>query len=258
MLGTQGVEASLTKTNHIMEVQATVGIGELTSPAAVPRSAAPPPPGRCAPLARRRPAWRAAPVSPHRTLNPPSATLCPLCLPLPPATAEAARRTIMEEIKATMEAHGMTIDNRHTMLLADCMTYKVRRLGGVGSWMCGVRAVADAGGSACLAPLPSPTSPHTTRPRRLPAHPQGEVLGITRFGIAKMKDSVLMLASFEKTTDHLFDAALHGRCDDINGVSESIIMGIPMPTGTGLFKVMQRAEVAPAALKHRPPPLLAF
>ena len=46
---------------------------------------------------------------------------------------------------------------------------------------------------------------------------QGEVLGITRFGIAKMKDSVLMLASFEKTTDHLFDAALHGRVDDING-----------------------------------------
>ena len=43
------------------------------------------------------------------------------------------------------------------------------------------------------------------------------MLGITRFGIAKMKDSVLMLASFEKTTDHLFDAALHGRCDDING-----------------------------------------
>ena len=46
---------------------------------------------------------------------------------------------------------------------------------------------------------------------------QGEVLGITRFGIAKMKDSVLMLASFEKTTDHLFDAALHGRTDEITG-----------------------------------------
>ncbi len=58
---------------------------------------------------------------------------------------------------------------------------------------------------------------------------QGDVLGITRFGIAKMKDSVLNLASFEKTTDHLFDAALHGRVDDITGVSESIIMGIPMP-----------------------------
>lgn len=39
---------------------------------------------------------------------------------------------------------------------------------------------------------------------------KGEVLGITRFGIAKMKESVFMLASFEKTTDHLFDAAQAG------------------------------------------------
>jgi DNA-directed RNA polymerase III subunit RPC1 len=69
---------------------------------------------------------------------------------------------------------------------------------------------------------------------------QGEVLGITRFGIAKMKDSVLMLASFEKTTDHLFDAAIHGRTDNIEGVSECIIMGIPMPIGTGLFKIRQK------------------
>jgi DNA-directed RNA polymerase III subunit RPC1 len=65
------------------------------------------------------------------------------------------------------------------------------------------------------------------------------VLGITRFGIAKMKDSVLHTASFEKTADHLFDAAIHGRIDDVVGVSESIIMGIPMPTGTGLFKILQ-------------------
>ncbi|KAL0058555.1 DNA-directed RNA polymerase III subunit C1 (rpo31) [Marasmius tenuissimus] len=54
---------------------------------------------------------------------------------------------------------------------------------------------------------------------------KGEVLGITRFGVAKMKDSVLMLASFEKTTDHLFDAAAFGKTDGIDGVSESIIMG---------------------------------
>ena len=53
------------------------------------------------------------------------------------------------------------------------------------------------------------------------------MLGITRFGVAKMKDSVLMLASFEKTTDHLFDASAFGKKDDITGVSESIIMGNP-------------------------------
>ncbi|KAJ7929053.1 hypothetical protein B0H13DRAFT_1965408 [Mycena leptocephala] len=56
---------------------------------------------------------------------------------------------------------------------------------------------------------------------------KGEVLGITRFGVAKMKDSVLMLASFEKTTDHLFDASAYGKNDNIAGVSESIIMGNP-------------------------------
>ena len=37
---------------------------------------------------------------------------------------EAARTTIMREIKYTMGQHGMAIDDRHTMLLADCMTFK--------------------------------------------------------------------------------------------------------------------------------------
>ena len=63
---------------------------------------------------------------------------------------------------------------------------------------------------------------------------KGEVLGITRFGISKIRESVFMLASFEKTTDHLFDAAVHGRTDAIVGVSECIIMGMQVPVGTGL------------------------
>lgn len=62
---------------------------------------------------------------------------------------------------------------------------------------------------------------------------KGEVLGITRFGVSKMRESVLMLASFEKTTDHLFDAAVHGRTDAIVGVSECIVMGMNVRVGTG-------------------------
>jgi len=69
---------------------------------------------------------------------------------------------------------------------------------------------------------------------------QGEVLAVTRVGIAKMKESVLMLASFEKTADHLFNGAVNGREDKIEGVSECIIMGIPMEIGTGMLKVKQR------------------
>lgn len=41
------------------------------------------------------------------------------------------------------------------------------------------------------------------------------------------------------------------------GVSESIIMGIPMPTGTGLFKVHQRAEERMLP-EPQPLPLLAY
>ncbi|CDS14109.1 Putative DNA-directed RNA polymerase [Lichtheimia ramosa] len=71
---------------------------------------------------------------------------------------------------------------------------------------------------------------------------KGEVLGITRFGIAKMRDSVLSVASFEKTADHLFEAALYSKKDAIVGVSEQIIMGIPISIGTGLFKLLQKSK----------------
>ena len=73
---------------------------------------------------------------------------------------------------------------------------------------------------------------------------RGQILGITRFGIAKMKESVLMLASFEKTADHLFDAAAHARKDGVDGVSECIIMGTPIPLGTGMFKLLSEWEHA--------------
>ncbi|GAB0091474.1 DNA-directed RNA polymerase [Sergentomyia squamirostris] len=71
---------------------------------------------------------------------------------------------------------------------------------------------------------------------------RGEVLGITRHGLAKMRESVFNLASFEKTADHLFDAAYYGQVDSIDGVSERIILGMPAGIGTGIFKLLHRNE----------------
>ncbi|KAI1462728.1 beta and beta-prime subunits of DNA dependent RNA-polymerase [Annulohypoxylon moriforme] len=68
---------------------------------------------------------------------------------------------------------------------------------------------------------------------------KGEILGITRFGLSKMRDSVLQLASFEKTADHLFDAAAGMKADRIEGVSEKIIMGQTMTVGTGAFQMVR-------------------
>ena len=103
---------------------------------------------------------------------------------------EAARKTIINEIKYTLKEHGIYVDPRHIALVADVMTFK------------------------------------------------GQILGITRFGVSKMRDSTLMLASFEKTTDHLFDAAFRGSYDPIQGVSERIIMGKPVALGTGLCSLL--------------------
>ena len=72
---------------------------------------------------------------------------------------------------------------------------------------------------------------------------RGEVLGITRFGLSKMRDSVLQLASFEKTPDHLFEAAWHAKKDKVEGVSECIIMGQSMSQGTGAFQVVKRLKL---------------
>lgn len=81
-----------------------------------------------------------------------------------------------------------------------------------------------------------------------------QILGITRQGVARMKQSILMLASFEQTVEYLFEAALRGHSDTISGVSECIIMGRPIPLGTGLFKLLQKLDEF--ELPHTKPLLL--
>ncbi|XYA00990.1 DNA-directed RNA polymerase III subunit [Meyerozyma guilliermondii] len=81
---------------------------------------------------------------------------------------------------------------------------------------------------------------------------KGEVLGITRFGLSKMRDSVLQLASFEKTTDHLFDAAFYMKKDQIEGVSECIILGQTMSIGTGAFQLVKSSPYEPKVLEQKP------
>lgn len=80
---------------------------------------------------------------------------------------------------------------------------------------------------------------------------KGEILGITRNGLAKMRDSVLQLASFEKTTDHLFEAAFYMKEDKIEGVSECIILGQTMNIGTGAFQLVSKASVPKEDLKPK-------
>lgn len=63
----------------------------------------------------------------------------------------------------------------------------------------------------------------------------GKLVGLNRYGIVKMKNSPLMLASFEKTGEILFDSAFFGAADKLKGVTEKILFGMPIELGTGKF-----------------------
>ncbi|MFB6298601.1 MAG: DNA-directed RNA polymerase subunit A'' [Salinirussus sp.] len=62
---------------------------------------------------------------------------------------------------------------------------------------------------------------------------EGTIESIGRHGISGSKESVLARAAFEVTVSHLLDAAIHGEVDDLNGVTENVIVGKPIKLGTG-------------------------
>ena len=62
---------------------------------------------------------------------------------------------------------------------------------------------------------------------------EGEVKSIGRHGISGEKSSVLARAAFEETGKHLLNASIRGEVDDLTGIIENIIIGQPIPLGTG-------------------------
>jgi len=61
----------------------------------------------------------------------------------------------------------------------------------------------------------------------------GTIESIGRHGISGSKNSVLARAAFEVTVNHLLDAAIHGEIDELDGVTENVIVGKPIKLGTG-------------------------
>ena len=62
---------------------------------------------------------------------------------------------------------------------------------------------------------------------------EGTIESIGRHGISGSKDSVLARAALEVTVNHLLDAAIHGEVDELDGVTENVIVGKPIKLGTG-------------------------
>ena len=66
---------------------------------------------------------------------------------------------------------------------------------------------------------------------------EGIVKSIGRHGISGEKSSVLARAAFEETGKHLLNASIRGEVDDLTGIIENIIIGQPIPLGTGSIGV---------------------
>ncbi|MDD3401794.1 MAG: DNA-directed RNA polymerase subunit beta' [Hespellia sp.] len=67
-----------------------------------------------------------------------------------------------------------------------------------------------------------------------PATGEQIMLGITKASLAT--DSFLSAASFQETTKVLTDAAIRGKVDHLVGLKENVIIGKPIPAGTGMKK----------------------
>lgn len=71
---------------------------------------------------------------------------------------------------------------------------------------------------------------------------EGEVKSIGRHGISGEKSSVLARAAFEETGKHLLHASIRGETDDLTGIIENIIIGQPIPLGTGSVSVTMKPQ----------------
>lgn len=75
----------------------------------------------------------------------------------------------------------------------------------------------------------------------------GYIQAVGRQGISGSKGSVLARAAFEETEKHILYAALHNEIDPLAGVAENIIVGQPIPVGTGTVEL---GYVPQAQQKH--------
>jgi DNA-directed RNA polymerase subunit A" len=71
----------------------------------------------------------------------------------------------------------------------------------------------------------------------------GELQAVGRTGISGAKGSVLARAAFEETEKHILNAALHNEVDPLKGVAENIIIGQPIPVGTGIVELVVNADL---------------
>ena len=68
----------------------------------------------------------------------------------------------------------------------------------------------------------------------------GVLKSIGRHGIAGTKESVLARAAFEITVPTIAKASVTGEVEELKGVTENVIVGLPVPVGTGMIELYMK------------------
>ncbi len=68
----------------------------------------------------------------------------------------------------------------------------------------------------------------------------GDIRGISRYGVVSGKASVLARASFETPLKHLIEASIVGEVDNLDSVVENVMINQPVPVGTGMPKLVTK------------------
>ena len=140
------------------------------------------------------------------------------------ADTEAVENYIIKEVQKVYRIQGIEISDKHIEIIVRQMLKKIR--------------IVEGGDTGTLPGTHVNVTQFTELNREAlkegkhPAVGRPILLGITKASLET--NSFLSAASFQETTKVLTEAAINGKVDHLIGIKENVIIGKPIPAGTGM------------------------
>ena len=130
----------------------------------------------------------------------------------------AVQDYMIQEVQRVYRLQGVEINDKHVEMIVHQMLKKIR--------------IEESGDSDVLPGVSMDVLDFNEMNEALIAEGKQVMLGITKASLAT--DSFLSAASFQETTKVLTEAAINGKVDHLIGLKENVIIGKPIPAGTGM------------------------
>ncbi len=152
----------------------------------------------------------------------------------------AVQDYMIQEVQRVYRLQGVEINDKHVEMIVRQMLKKIK--------------IEESGDSEVLPGTSMDVLDYNDLNEALlaegknPAEGKQVMLGITKASLAT--DSFLSAASFQETTKVLTEAAINGKVDHLIGLKENVIIGKPIPAGTGMKRYRTISLSTDAALEE--------